>query len=79
MLLSLFAPFAPRGAPRRAGILLFTFAWLSLAIPPATHWWDARYAIPPLGPLAAASAIGLWQCERLAANARALVSETRQR
>ena len=46
--------------------LLFVFAWLSLVIPPATHWWDARFAIPPLGPLAAASALGAWQCARLA-------------
>jgi len=66
MLLSFFAPFGPRGQARRLGTLLFVFAWLSLVIPPATHWWDARFAVPPLGPLAAASALGAWQCARLA-------------
>lgn len=66
MLLSLFAPFAPRGQARRLGMLLFAFAWISLITPPATHTWDARYAIPPLGPLAAASALGAWQCALLA-------------
>ncbi len=66
MLLSLFAPFAPRGQARRLGTLLFVFAWLSLITPPATHTWDARYVIPPLGLLAAASALGAWQCARLA-------------
>ena len=66
MVLSLFALFAPRGQARRLGALLFVFAWISLITPPATHTWDARYAIPPLGPLAAASALGAWQCARLA-------------
>ena len=69
MVLSLFAPFAPRGQARRLGTLLFVFAWVSLITPPATHVWDARYAIPPLGPLAAASALGAWQCARLASRA----------
>jgi hypothetical protein len=66
MLLSLFAPFAPRGQARRVGTLLFIIAWVSLVTPAATHWWDARYAIPPLGPLSAAAAVGAWQCARLA-------------
>jgi Dolichyl-phosphate-mannose-protein mannosyltransferase len=66
MLLSAFALFAPRGSARRFGIFLFVIAWLSLIIPPATHWWDARFAIPPLGPLSAAGALGAWQCTRLA-------------
>ena len=66
MALSLFAPFTPRGQARRLGTLLFVFAWVSLITPPATHVWDARYAIPPLGPLVAASALGAWQCARLA-------------
>ena len=65
MALSLFAPFAPRGRPRRMGILLLVFAWVSLVTPVASVWWDSRYAIPPLGPLAAASALGAWQCTRL--------------
>jgi len=69
MVLSLFAPFAPRGQPRRVGTLLFFFAWVSLVTPVATVWWDSRYAIPPLGPLAAASALGAWQCARLTARA----------
>jgi hypothetical protein len=71
MLLSLFAPFAPRGQARRVGTFLFIIAWVSLVTPAATHWWDARYAIPPLGPLSAAAAIGAWQCSRLAQRARA--------
>jgi len=66
MLLSLFAPFAPRGPARQVGTLLFLIAWAELIIPPATHWWDARYVIPALGPLSASAAIGAWQCERLA-------------
>jgi hypothetical protein len=66
MALSLVAPFAPRGQPRRTGVLLVAFAWISLLMPVATNWWAARYAIPTLGPLAAASALGAWQCARLA-------------
>ena len=65
MALSLFAPFAPRGRPRRMGTLLFVFAWVSLVTPVATVWWDSRYTVPTLGPLAAASALGAWQCTRL--------------
>jgi hypothetical protein len=64
MLLSLLAPFAPRGLPRRVGVLLFGIAWMSLIVPPATHFWDPRVAIVPLGPLAAAAAVGAWQPAR---------------
>jgi hypothetical protein len=70
MVLSLFAPFAPRGHARRVGTFLFIIAWVSLVTPAATHWWDARYAIPPLGPLSAAAAIGAWQFPRLAQRTR---------
>ncbi len=65
MLLSLFAPFAPRGPARKIGVLLFLFAWCELIIPPATHWWDARYATTAIGPLAASAAIGSMQFGRL--------------
>jgi hypothetical protein len=70
MALSLFAPFAPRGQARRVGTFLFIVAWVSLVVPPATAWWDARYAIPPLGPLSAAAAIGAWQAARLSRRVR---------
>lgn len=65
MVLSLFAPFGPRGRARQIGTLLFLVAWTLLITPPATHQWDARFAVPPLGPLAAAAAIGAWQVARL--------------
>ena len=64
MLLTLLAPFSPRGRPRQIGTLLFLVAWASLLSPVATHWWDSRYTIPSLGPLGAAAAIGLWQAAR---------------
>jgi len=70
MSLSVFALFLPRGHPRRMGTLLFGLAWMSLVIPPATHWWDARAAIVPLGPLAATAALGAWQLGRWAARLR---------
>jgi hypothetical protein len=65
MLLTFFAPFLPRGRPRQVGILLFLLAWTSLVTPVASHQWDARVAIPPLGPVSAAAALGLWQVGRL--------------
>jgi hypothetical protein len=70
MALSVFALFLPRGHPRRMGALLFCLAWMSLVIPPATHWWDARAAIVPLGPLAVTSALGAWQLGRWATRLR---------
>lgn len=66
MLLTFFAPFLPRGRPRQIGLLLFLLAWTSLVTPVASHQWDARVAIPPLGPVSAAAALGLWQIGRLA-------------
>ena len=66
MLLTFFAPFLPRGRPRQLGLLLFLLAWTWLVTPVASHQWDARVAIPPLGPVSAAAALGLWQIGRLA-------------
>jgi Dolichyl-phosphate-mannose-protein mannosyltransferase len=65
MLLTFFAPFVPHGRPRQVGLLLFLMAWIALITPAASHTWDARAAIPPIGPLGAAAAIGLWQVGRL--------------
>jgi hypothetical protein len=70
MLLSLLALLAPAGRPRQVARLLFLVAWVSLIVAPATHEWDARYAIPALGPLAAAAALGAWQLGRLARHTR---------
>ncbi len=66
MLLTFFAPFLPRGRPRQVAWLCFLLAWVSLITPVASHQWDARVAIPPLGPVSAAAALGLWQVGRLA-------------
>jgi hypothetical protein len=65
MLLTLFAPFAPRRRPRQIGLLFFLMAWVALITPAAGHWWDARAAIPPIGAVGAAAAIGAWQVGRL--------------
>lgn len=65
MLLTFFAPFLPRGRPRQLGLLFFLMAWIALITPAAAHTWDARAAIPPIGPLGAAAALGLWQVGRL--------------
>jgi hypothetical protein len=65
MLLTCFAPFLPRGRPRQLGLLFFLMAWIALITPAASHTWDARAAIPPIGPLGAAAALGLWQVGRL--------------
>ncbi len=70
MLLTLFAPFVPRGRPRQVGLLLFLMAWVALVTPAAGHTWDARAAIPPIGPLGAAAALGAWQVGRLARRVR---------
>ncbi len=74
MSLSIAALVAPRGQARRVGVLLFATAWMSLIIPPATHWWDPRAAIVPLGILAAAAALGAWQVMRWASSLRARLS-----
>jgi hypothetical protein len=60
LLLTLGAPFAPRGRPRAMGALLFAVAWVSLITPVATHWWDARFTVPVLGPVVAAASLGGW-------------------
>ncbi len=65
MLLTFFAPFLPRGRPRQLGLLFFLMAWVALITPAASHTWDARAAIPPIGPLGAAAALGAWQLGRL--------------
>jgi hypothetical protein len=66
LLLSIFALFAPAGRPRQVARLLFLVAWVSLIVPPATHEWDARYAVPALGPLAGVAALGAWQLGQIA-------------
>jgi hypothetical protein len=65
MLLTFFAPFLPRGRARQLGLLFFLMAWIALITPAASHTWDARAAIPPIGPLGAAAALGLWQVGRM--------------
>jgi hypothetical protein len=65
MILTLFAPFVPKGRPRQLGILFFLMAWVALITPVAAHAWDARAAIPPIGPLGVAAAIGAWGAARL--------------
>jgi len=69
MFLTFFAPFAPRGRPRQIGLLFFFMAWVALITPAATHWWDSRAAIPPIGPLGCAAAIGAWQLGRVVGGA----------
>jgi Dolichyl-phosphate-mannose-protein mannosyltransferase len=57
-LLALSGVVLARGRPR-AGAWLFTLlALVSILGPPATIFYDARYAIPAFGPLVAAAALG---------------------
>jgi hypothetical protein len=70
LLLTLAAPFAPRGRPRAMGLLLFAVAWVSLITPVATHWWDARFTVPILGPVVAAASFGGWVLAVYAARTR---------
>ncbi len=65
MLSTFFAPFLPRGRPRQVGVLCFAMAWVALVTPAAGHTWDARAAIPPIGMVGAAAALGMWQAGRL--------------
>ncbi|HTA96362.1 MAG TPA: hypothetical protein VK730_01815 [Solirubrobacteraceae bacterium] len=65
MLSTFFAPFLPKGRPRQIGLLFFAMAWVALITPAASHTWDARAAIPPIGPVGAAAALGMWQAGRL--------------
>jgi hypothetical protein len=65
MLLTFFAPFLPKGRPRQIGVLCFAMAWVALITPAASHTWDARAAIPPIGMVGAAAALGMWQAGRL--------------
>ena len=60
LLLSLAAPFVTRGRVRRIVTLVVVVTWVSLVVPVATHWWDARTTIPILGPLVAAACFGAW-------------------
>jgi hypothetical protein len=76
MLLTFFAPFLPKGRARQIGVLCFAMAWVALITPVASHAWDARAAIPPIGPVGAAAALGLWQAGRLG---RTLVKQRRLR
>lgn len=74
MLSTFFAPFLPRGQPRQIGALCFALAWVALLTPAASHTWDARAAIPPIGMVGAAAALGMWQIGRLV---RTLVEKRR--
>lgn len=79
MLLTLFSPFLPRGRPRHVGLLFFLMAWVALITPVASHQWDARVAIPPLGPVSGAAALGLWQVARLVVKYRQRAAGHRDR
>ncbi len=57
-LLSFAAPFAPRGRIRQAGALFFVAAWILILVPVMTNFYAPRTALPALGPLFAAAAIG---------------------
>ncbi|MGH2781955.1 MAG: hypothetical protein ACRDLA_11235, partial [Thermoleophilaceae bacterium] len=57
-LLALIGPVLARGAARRGAWLFLLVALVSILGPPATLFYDARYAIPAFGPLAAAAAVG---------------------
>jgi len=49
-----------RGAARHAAVLFTLTAVLSVAVAVAGNGYDARYAYPAFGPLAAGAALGLW-------------------
>jgi hypothetical protein len=67
-LLALAGLVLARGPRRRAAWLFTLVALVSILGPPATLFYDARYAIPAFGPLAAAAAVGgAALAERLAA------------
>jgi len=57
-LLALCGLFAAPGHERRAALLLGAVAAVGLLGPPATLFFDARYAMPAFGPLAASAALG---------------------
>jgi hypothetical protein len=50
------------GRVRAALVLLLGVSLVLLVVPSAVATYNARYAIPIGGPLAAAGAIGLWVC-----------------
>jgi hypothetical protein len=57
-LLALGGLMLARGERRRGAWLFTLIALVSILGPPATLFYDARYAIPAFGPLAAAAAVG---------------------
>lgn len=57
-LLSFAAPFLARGRERSAAILFVLVAWTLLVMPVATVEFSARTAVPGLGPLGGAAALG---------------------
>lgn len=59
-LLSLAGPFLTRGPGRAAAVLLSLAAWALLFTPVATVEFSARTAVPGLGALGAAAAVGAW-------------------
>jgi hypothetical protein len=58
MLPALAAPFVLRGRTRAGALLLLVCGLALLAVPVATIFYDYRFAIPALGALAAAGALG---------------------
>jgi len=57
-LLAIGGIFAAPGQERRVALLLGAVAAVGLLGPPATLFFDARYAVPAFGPLAASAALG---------------------
>jgi hypothetical protein len=61
LLLAAFAgPFLLRGRARAAALFFGLTALLSITLAVATNSYDARYAYPTFGPLAASAALGGW-------------------
>jgi hypothetical protein len=60
LLLATAAPWAVRGDARRGAWLFASVAYALLLLPILTKGYDFRFVIPPLGPLAAAAALGGW-------------------
>lgn len=58
VLLALAAPLASRGRARAGGLLFAVVALALMVGPVATLYYDARYGVPAMGPLAAAAAVG---------------------
>jgi hypothetical protein len=66
---ALAGPFVLRGRTRTAAVFLGLTALLSITVAIATNSYDARYACPTFGPLAASAALGGWGLARLLSGA----------